>query len=106
MQGGSTITQQLAKNLLLTKETITCKLLEAGYAVKIEQNTAKTRSSNFTLMIFISVMGSTGSKAQPAFILPYIWELETDEQALLVGLIRGPELYHPTAIRSGLKRRI
>ncbi len=96
-QGGSTITQQLAKNLLLTKEkTITRKLLEAGYAVKIEQKYSKDEILEFYLNDIYFGHGVYGVEGAARFYFAkHIWELEVDEQALLVGLIRGPELYSP-----------
>lgn len=97
VQGGSTITQQVAKNLLLTKEkTITRKLLEAGYAVEIERKYSKDEILEIYLNDIYFGHGVYGVEGAARFYFSkHIWELEVDEQALLVGLIRGPELYSP-----------
>ena len=48
-QGGSTITQQLARNLFLTKErTLARKIKEAVLAVRMEKTFRKTRYSRCT----------------------------------------------------------
>lgn len=50
VQGGSTLTQQLAKNLFLTNErTITRKIKEAYLALWLEANFSKKRFYNFIL---------------------------------------------------------
>lgn len=52
VQGGSTLTQQLAKNLFLTNErTITRKIKEAYLALWLEANFSKSRFCNFILTV-------------------------------------------------------
>ena len=97
VQGGSTITQQLAKNLLLSnKKTISRKLLEIGYAVKIEKKYNKDEILEFYLNDIYFGHGVYGIEGAARFYFARsIWELTLDEQALLIGLIRGPEVYSP-----------
>ena len=96
-QGGSTITQQLVKNLLLTNaKTIPRKLLEIGYAVRLERNYSKDEILESYLNGIYFGHGVYGVEGAARFYFSkHIWELSLDEQALLVGLIRGPELYSP-----------
>ena len=96
-QGGSTITQQLVKNLLLTNaKTIPRKLLEIGYAVKLERNYSKDEILESYLNGIYFGHGVYGAEGAARFYFSkHIWDLSLDEQALLVGLIRGPELYSP-----------
>jgi penicillin-binding protein 1A len=96
-QGGSTITQQLVKNLLLTNaKTITRKLVEIGYAVKIERNYTKDEILEAYLNGIYFGHGVYGVEGAARFYFAkHIWDLSVDEQALLVGLLRGPEVYSP-----------
>ncbi len=96
-QGGSTITQQLVKNLLLTNaKTIPRKLLEIGYAVKLERNYSKDEILESYLNGIYFGHGVYGAEGAARFYFSkHIWDLSLGEQALLVGLIRGPELYSP-----------
>ena len=97
VQGGSTITQQLAKNLLLSNEkTISRKLLEVGYAVEIERKYSKDEILEFYLNDIYFGHGVYGVESAARFYFAkHIWELTMEEQAVLVGLIRGPEFYSP-----------
>ena len=96
-QGGSTITQQLVKNLLLTSaKTIPRKLVEIGYAVKIEQNYTKDEILESYLNGIYFGHGVYGVEGAARFYFAkHVWDLSAAEQAMLVGLIRGPELYSP-----------
>lgn len=94
-RGGSTITQQLAKNLFLTKEkTVTRKILEAVITLKIE----RTLSKNEILERYLNVVqfgkGIFGIKsaAQHYFSKPPS-ELDLLESAFLVFLLPSPEVY-------------
>lgn len=96
-QGGSTITQQLVKNLLLTNaKTIPRKLVEIGYAVEIERNYSKDEILESYLNGIYFGHGVYGVEGAARFYFAkHVGELSAAEQATLVGLIRGPELYSP-----------
>lgn len=100
-QGGSTLTQQLVKNLYLTKRrTLPRKLLEMPMALLLELHYDKDE----ILEAYLNevYLGQAGNRAIHGFGLaarfyfgrPLI-ELELHEVALLVGLVKGPSLYNP-----------
>lgn len=97
VQGGSTITQQLAKNLLLSRErTFGRKLAELSYAVRIEQQYTKDEILEFYLNDIYFGHGVYGVEAAARFYFGRgVQELNPAEIALLAGLIRGPEYYSP-----------
>lgn len=96
-QGGSTITQQLAKNLFLTREkTITRKVAEIGYAVRIDREYSKDQILEYYLNYIYLGHGNYGVEAASRFYFDrHVWELEPGQIALLVSVIRGPEYYSP-----------
>lgn len=99
--GGSTITQQLVKNYYLTPErTISRKLLELVMAVLMELHFDKAQ----ILESYINeiYLGQEGPRAIHGFALASRHYFDTPlediglhQQALLVGMIRGPSLYNP-----------
>lgn len=99
--GGSTITQQLAKNLFPRERkgklgTIYSKLKEWVVAVKLEHNYSK---SEIITMYFNTVdFGSNAygvKTASKTFFDKYPSELSVNEAALLVGLLKAPTTYSP-----------
>lgn len=97
VQGGSTITQQLTKNLLLSRErTFSRKLAELSYAVRIEQQYTKDEILEFYLNDIYFGHGVYGAEAAARFYFGRgVRDLSPAETALLAGLIRGPEYYSP-----------
>ena len=100
-QGGSTLTQQLVKNLFLTRErTVTRKLNEAMMAISIERAYSKREIlETYVNEVFLGQDGiravhGFGLAAQYYFGRP-LSELGVAEQALLIGMIRGPSHYNP-----------
>lgn len=101
VQGGSTLTQQLVKNLYLDAErTLWRKVEEALMAVLLELRYDKaTILETYLNEVFL---GQDGRRAVHGFGLA-AWlyfgrplaELTTDQLALLVGLVRGPSYYEP-----------
>jgi penicillin-binding protein 1A len=95
--GASTITQQVAKNFLLTNEvTIERKVKEALLAFRIEQAFTKDQILELYLnQIYLGV----GSYGVAAAALNYfdksLDELTTGEAAFLAGLPKAPSWYHP-----------
>ena len=96
-QGGSTITQQLARVSLLSRErTFRRKVAEVITAVRIERAYAKDRILEFYLNKVYLGDGFYGVEAasQGYFGKPAA-ELTLAEAALLAGLIRAPSTYSP-----------
>ncbi len=96
-EGGSTITQQLAKTLLLTPErTVTRKLQEISLAQKIEQRYSKDKILELYLNAVYFGHGAYGveAAARTYFSKP-VRALALPQAALLAGLIRAPGLYSP-----------
>lgn len=100
-QGGSTLTQQLVKNLFLTRErTLTRKLKEAMMSISIERAYSKREIlETYVNEVFLGQDGNRavhgfGLAAQFYFGRP-LGELGVAEQALLIGMIRGPSYYNP-----------
>lgn len=100
-EGGSTITQQLAKNYFLTPErTFSRKLKELLLAVTMELTYRKEEILEIYLNeIYLGQKGSVsihgiGEASQFYFGKPASG-LTLDEGAVIAGLIRGPNLYSP-----------
>lgn len=101
VQGGSTLTQQLVKNFYLTqKQSLSRKIPEAIMSLLLELHYSKSQ----ILETYINevYLGQSGSREIHGFALasqhyfrkPLI-ELNTQEVALLVGLIKGASYYNP-----------
>jgi penicillin-binding protein 1B len=101
LQGGSTITQQLAKNLFLSpRRTLRRKLVEAGFSFYLEARLSKERILALYLNeIYMGQDGSTavaGVKAAADFYFEKkLDRLSLGECALLAGIIRSPYRYNP-----------
>lgn len=108
MQGASTLTMQLARNLFLSSErTAGRKLQEAYLAVQIER--AFTKEQIFTLygnQIYLG-SGMYGFEAASGFFFSkHAKDLTLPEAALLAGLPKGPVSYSPIANpEKALRRR-
>jgi penicillin-binding protein 1B len=101
VQGGSTITQQLVKNLFLSAErTLLRKFNEAVMAISLELRFSKAEILEAYLNdVYLGQSGSRaihgfGRAAEYYFGLP-VTALSTDQIALLVGMVRGASWYHP-----------
>ncbi|WP_158918192.1 penicillin-binding protein 1A [Caulobacter sp. S45] len=97
LEGGSTITQQVAKNILLTNEvTFGRKVKEAILAQRIEQTLPKTR----ILEIYLNQIPlgyqsyGVGAAAYNYFGKP-LSALTLSQAAFLAALPKGPANYHP-----------
>lgn len=106
--GASTITQQVAKNLLLTNEvTIGRKLREAILARRIEQQFTKEQILELYLNEVFLGRNAYGIEAasQSWFGKPAA-ELQTQEAAFLAGLLKAPSAYNPaTNMPRAMERR-
>ncbi len=97
VQGGSTITQQLAKNLFLTKErTLRRKIKEALLAVKIERTFSKTKILELYLNQIYLGNGVYGVEAAArVYFGKSVKDLTLEEAALLAGLPKAPSKFNP-----------
>ena len=105
--GASTITQQVAKNFLLTNEvSLARKLKEALLALRIER--AFTKNEILELYLNEIYLG-VGSYGVAAAALNYfdksLDELTTAEAAFLAGLPKAPSRYHPLRAPDEAKAR-
>jgi penicillin-binding protein 1A len=97
LQGGSTITQQLVKNTLLTDQrTLTRKIKEAVLAVRLEDELTKQQIMERYLntVYFGNGAYGIGTAAQLYFNEP-VEQLTRVQGALLAGLIQDPNGYDP-----------
>jgi len=97
VEGGSTITQQLAKNLFLTpKKTISRKIKEAILAIEITHTFPKSKILEMYLNQIYLGHGAFGVEAaSETYFGKHVWQLSLDEAALLAGLPRAPTKYDP-----------
>ncbi|UVI32734.1 transglycosylase domain-containing protein [Paenibacillus spongiae] len=97
VQGGSTITQQLAKNVFLTHErTWTRKWNEVLLAKKIEENYDKRKIMELYLNQIYFGEGAWGIKrAAETYFNKTVDQLTLPESAMLAGLIRAPSALTP-----------
>jgi len=107
VQGGSTITQQLAKNLFLDQHrTIHRKLREAMFSIQLELQEPKSTILTQYLNSIYYGHGAYGVRAaaQLYFHKP-VHNLSLAESALLAGLPKGPSLYSPLLHPDAAKAR-
>lgn len=101
VQGGSTLTQQLVKNFFLSNErTLTRKVNEAFMSLLLEAHYSKDE----ILEAYLNevYLGQDGPRAVHGVALAShfyferpLEDLEPDQIALLVGMIKGPSYYDP-----------
>src|SRR6266496_3695552 len=106
-QGGSTITQQLAKNLFLTQErTLWRKLQEVVLALWLEHKFSKSEILELYLNRVYFGSGAYGveAAAQRYFGKP-AREVKIAEAAMLAGLVKSPSRLAPSRNPNGAERR-
>ena len=98
VEGASTITQQLVKNVLLTREKkLSRKIKEAIYAIKLEQALTKEQIIERYLNEIYYGHGYYGIKtAADGYFHKKLDDLSLKEMAILVGLPKAPSTYAPT----------
>jgi penicillin-binding protein 1B len=112
VQGGSTLTQQLAKNLYYSpKRTIGRKLQEVMAAMALEFKYRKEEIlESYVNEIYLGQAGPVSiygvGEAAHRYFSKNLDELSIDEIALIVGLIKGPNAYSPVKnVEDATRRR-
>jgi penicillin-binding protein 1B len=111
IQGGSTLTQQLVKNLFLTNERkLSRKIKEMVYALYIENILSKDQIINLYLNeVFWGTYQGIYIKGFYAASLAYFEkkpnELSEYEATMLVSLLKGPNYYRPKKEHKRIKSR-
>jgi penicillin-binding protein 1A len=97
LEGGSTITQQVAKNVLLTSESsLNRKLKEAVLASRLEGTLSKEQIIELYLNeIFLGYRSYGVASAAYNYFGKSLTQLTPDEAAFLAALPKGPNNYHP-----------
>ena len=106
-QGGSTITQQLAKNLFLTQErTVHRKLQEMLLALWLERKFSKTQILELYLNRVYFGSGAYGiEQAAQRYFGKSAKQISLPEAALLAGLVKSPSRLAPTRNFDGAEQR-
>jgi penicillin-binding protein 1A len=105
-QGGSTITQQVAKTQLSSERSMERKLRELVLARRLEARFTKDQILEFYLNY--TYMGSRAygvSAAAHEYFDKELNELTIDEMALLAGLVQAPSRYSPRRSPERARRR-
>jgi len=107
VEGGSTITQQLAKNLFLDQEqTFSRKAEEAIYSMMIESNYTKEEILEMYLNTIYFGSGAYGIKeASIKYFHKHPSELTLAECTMLAGLPAAPSVYSPLENPAAAKKR-
>lgn len=109
VQGGSTITQQLAKNLFFTSQrALTRKIKEAFAALSLEKHLTKDKILEMYLNeVYFGRDGAVSvhgvSEAARSFLGKDISEINPSEAALIAGMVKAPSSY---AIRKHIDKAI
>src|SRR5216110_1043976 len=107
IEGGSTLTQQLTKNLFLSKEqTYTRKVNEWMLALQIERYYTKNQIMElYVNHIFLGANAYGFEAAAETYFGKQAKDLTLDEAALLAGVPKAPGEYSPTANTAKAKER-
>ena len=107
-EGGSTITQQLAKNAYLTQErTIKRKIQEVFLALQLEKQYTKQEILEFYLNQIYFGRGAYGVQAAAkTYFNKNVEDLNLSECALLAGIPKSPNYYSPfNDMQAAIERR-
>lgn len=106
-EGGSTLTQQLAKNLFLSQEkTLDRKFKELLFAIRLEHKYTKDEILEMYLNVIYYGSGAYGiENASQAYFNKNVMELSLEECAMLAGLPQAPSAYNPNKYLDKAKKR-
>ncbi|HET9185835.1 MAG TPA: biosynthetic peptidoglycan transglycosylase, partial [Solirubrobacterales bacterium] len=112
VEGGSTITQQLVRNLCIRhpQRTLERKIVEAKLALEYAKRHSRREilGSYLNVASYGTVEGSTavgvGAAAKIFFSKP-VWKLDLPQAALLAGLPQAPSEYNPLLNPAAAKER-
>ena len=111
IRGASTLTQQLIKNTLLTRDqTINRKINEALMALLLEASFEKDFILNrYMNTVYLAQKGNTAihgfEDGAQYYFNQSINALSAEEMATLVALVKGPSYYHPIKHAKRLAKR-
>lgn len=106
VQGGSTITQQLAKSLLSSERKLSRKVREAILAYRIEKHLTKDEILTLYLNQIYFGNGAYGVQtAAESYFGKDVEDLDLSEAALLAGLPKAPSKYSPYASMELARKR-
>ncbi len=112
IQGGSTITQQLVKNIFLSSQrSLIRKFNEAIYALLVEWHMDKSMiMTAYINQVFLTQKKQVAihgfALASQFLFKKSLNQLGLEQQALLIAMIKGPSYYHPVRHpKRALKRR-
>lgn len=97
VEGGSTITQQLVRNLYISNEqTLQRKLVEACLAIKLSRHWAKDRILDAYLnQVYYGNHAYGVEAAAETYFSAHASQLDLAQAALVAGLPQAPSLYDP-----------
>src|SRR6266403_248369 len=107
VEGGSTLTQQLSKNLFLSKEqTLKRKVNEWVLALQIERYYTKNQIMElYANHIFVGANSYGVEAGAETYFGKQAKDLTIDEAALLAGIFKAPSEYSPTSHPQSAKDR-
>jgi len=107
LQGGSTITMQVARSFYLTRnKTFGRKLREILLAIKIEHKLKKEKILELYLnKVFLGNRAYGVEAASEVYFGRHLNELNLDEYAMLAGLPKAPSMLNPLANPVAAKKR-
>lgn len=107
VQGGSTLTQQTAKNIFKRqKKTYTAKLKELIQALLLERRYSKEEILEmYVNQFFVTGFGKGLGIASEYFFDKKAEDLDLVESAFLAGMVKGPYLYNPFTKKTEVDNR-
>lgn len=107
VQGGSTITQQTAKNIFKREQrTYLAKLKELMQALLLEKRYSKQEILEmYVNQFFVTGLGKGLATAAEYFFDKDARDLDLVESAFLAGMVKGPNRYNPFTTKSDKEKR-